>query len=546
MIKSTYSLTWWEYFWKLISEAELNYNSPLFFFFLVAFFVIYFVVPFKRFRKIWILVGNLVFYTWFGNEAIFIVVLTTFSAYCCARGMERVYRPYEEEKDKLPLKKQREVFQTYKKKARIWYLLALILILGVWIYVKVEKFNGVDTVTLLQDVIDRKGIIVPLGISYYTLSIVGYLTDIYFRKIKAEHNILTLFTVVTYFPHIVQGPISRYNKLIEQINDLPKFDYVRVCEGMQLMLWGYAKKIVIADRLVLYTSAVFEAPEKYAGIEILIAVVLCCIQLYADFSGCMDIVGGISEVIGIKLDKNFNQPFFAKSAQDFWARWHMTLGTWTKDYIYLPISMSTKFIKFNFNLKKKGHQKISSFIRSFVPLIAVWLFTGLWHGTGVDYVVWGLYWCALMTLSKEFTPLFKYFKERFGIDETSKYHRFFSSFRTFLLFAIGRMFTVTGSLEGCGLLWERLFYEHRLWTLFDGSLYTHGLDQKDFYVALVGMILMLFVDILHEKGICIRKRISAQPLLIRWVIYYSLIFTILIFGIYGSGFDASGFVYGAF
>lgn len=546
MIKETYNLTWWEYFVKLITEAELSYNSPLFFFFLIAFFVIYFIVPFKKFKKIWIMVGNIVFYTWFGNEAIFIVIATTCIAYCCSRMMEKIYQPFEDKKKDIPLKQQVEVLKGYKKKTRIWYLLALILILGIWIYVKVEKFNGVDSVALLQDVINKKGIIVPLGISYYTLSIVGYLTDIYFRKIKAEHNILTLFTVVTYFPHIVQGPISKYSKLIDQFNNLPSFDYERICKGFQLMLWGYVKKLVIADRLVIYTNAVFNAPQKFAGIEIVIAVILCCIQLYADFSGCMDIVGGISEVIGIHLDQNFNQPFFAKSAQEFWARWHMTLGTWTKDYIYLPISMNGKFLKFTRNLKKKGHKWLSSFLKSFVPLIAVWLFTGLWHGTGIDYVIWGLYWCVLMTLSKECAPLFKYFKERLGIDETSKYHQFFCMFRTYILFAIGRTFTVTGSIQGCGILWNRIFFEHRLWTLFDGSLYTYGLDQKDFYVALVGMLLMLFVDIMHEKGIHIRERISGQPLLIRWVIYYSLIFTIIIFGMYGPSFDASGFVYGAF
>ena len=170
----------------------------------------------------------------------------------------------------------------------------------------------------------------------------------------------------------------------------------------------------------------------------------------------------------------------------------------------------------------------------------------MWHGTGIDYLVWGLYWCVLMTGAKEAKPLFARLLRVLKIHTDRKAYRTFQALRTYLLFAIGRTFTVAGGLAGCGLLWRQMFAESRLWTLFDGSLYTYGLDQKDFYVAAAGVILMLFVDFLHERGVAIRDRIGSQKLLIRWAFYYGALFSLLILGIYGPGFDAASFVYGAF
>ena len=164
----------------------------------------------------------------------------------------------------------------------------------------------------------------------------------------------------------------------------------------------------------------------------------------------------------------------------------------------------------------------------------------------MDYIVWGLYWCALMTVSKEAKPLTDKWMAALRINPDRISFRVFQAVRTYMLFAAGRMFTVAGSLAGCALLWQRLFAEGRLWTLFDGSLYTHGLDQKDFYVAFAGVIVMLIVDILHERGVSIRERIGSQRIVIRWCIFYCAVFALIILGIYGPGFDAASFVYGAF
>lgn len=546
MLKETSSYNWVEYISKILWQADMAYNTMVFWIFLAFFLGIYLSLHGAKSKQYWVLIGSIMFYIWSGIGAVFIVAGTAIIVYLVTRKIEKIYEGYDVEKEGLRPKEQTALFATYKKKATKYLWIALGSVISIWVFVKVAKLLDFNTVESLKDMSLGLGIIVPLGISYYSLSAVGYVLDVYWRKAKAEHNFLNLFSAMIYFPHIVQGPISKYTDIMGQMNNLPKFDYQRVCFGLQLMLWGYIKKMIIADRLVIYTGAVFANPAKFAGVEIFIAVILCVAQLYADFSGCMDIVRGISQIIGIDLAQNFRQPFFAKDAQEFWSRWHITLGAWTKDYIYLPIAMNPKFMKYTRTLKKEGKVWKSSFVKAFVPLITVWIFTGLWHGTGFDYLMWGLYWCTLMTLSKELKPFTDKCIKRLKIDDKSAGYQLWRMVRTGMLFAMGRMITVVGVLTGGPYLMKQMVTELRLWTLFDGSLYTYGLEQKDFYVAVVGLGMMLAVDIIHERGIGIREGIAKQALPLRWGVYYLAIIAVVVFGIYGPGFDAASFVYGAF
>lgn len=523
-----------------------SYNSLLFFCGLLIFLAVYFLLPWQKAKQLWILIANIVFYVWEGWVVFFIILVTSVIVYVLTLRMGEIYQCFERKKKKLTPKEQTILLQKYKKRAKKYLWLGFVLLLSVWIYVKVGKLWGTPSVHTMQDWLSGRGILVPLGISYYSLSAVGYMLDVFWRKTKPERNFICLLTVMTYFPHIIQGPISKYSQLFSQFTSLPGFDHERVCFGLQRMIWGYIKKLVIADRLVVYTSAVFSDPSQYAGMEIVLAVILSIFQLYADFSGCMDIVCGISSVIGIQLEENFRQPLFSRSAAEFWTRWHITLGAWTKEYIYLPVAMNPRFMKWTRGLKKNEKPWLASFVKAFLPLITVWLFTGIWHGTGWDYVVWGMYWCALMTFAKETKPLCEKLITFMKIDTGRKYYKLWQCIRTSLLFGIGRMFTVTGSLTGCILLWKQMWCESRFWVLFDGSLYQHGLDQKDFYVAFLGIALILLVDILHERGIRICQAIAAQPLLIRWAVYYGVIFAVIVLGYYGPGYNASNFVYGAF
>lgn len=311
-------------------------------------------------------------------------------------------------------------------------------------------------------------------------------------------------------------------------------------------MWGYFKKMVVADRIALYTSNIFAAPELYMGVEIAIAVFLGAFELYADFSGCMDIVLGASEVFGINLEENFRQPFFSESASEFWRRWHITLGAWFKNYVYMPTAMNPKFMKFCGQIRKRYGQRAGQIISMAVPTMLVWLLTGLWHGTGLDYVVWGLYWGIIIVLSAAFLPELKKLNTKLHITVESNIFKSYQKARTFLLFCIGRMLTVTGSLTGFLIMVKQLFKHHKLWVLFDGSIFQHGLDEKDFFVVILGILMIIAVDVLHEKKESVRNIIAAQPILIRWSLYYIGFAAVIILGIYGAGFNPSDFIYGGF
>lgn len=432
----------------IIDGTSMGYTSLVFFCCVLFFLCVLFLLRSRKAKILWVLTANLVFYVWsVGIAALVIVLGTAIVVYLSTRKMGSIYHVFEEETKEMAPKERTTALISYKKQAKRYLLLAMLLIVAIWVYVKVGKLLKFDSVDTFFAWMQGKGIIVPLGISYYSLSAIGYMLDVFWCKTKPERNFLNLFSCMTYFPHIVQGPISKYSKLMKQMEAIPAFDYNRVCFGLQLMLWGYIKKLVIADRLVVFTGKVFSSPADFAGIEILLAVLLCTFQLYADFSGCMDIVGGISQAIGIDLAVNFRQPFFSKSAAEFWRRWHMTLGDWTREYIYLPIATNPHFMRWVWKLNQKGKKWLSSFIKSLVPLFTVWIFTGLWHGTGAGYMLWGLYWCVLMTLSTELKPWFEWIITSLKIDTDQYGYQVWKMIRTVLCFAVGRTFTVTGSLS---------------------------------------------------------------------------------------------------
>ncbi len=524
----------------------MSYNSLLFFVLLLLFLLVYFVARRQKVKLFWIFLANVVFYLFAGGwAAIWIVAASALVVYLVTRRMGHIYEQYDAAAEGLEKKEQTALFADYKKKARAFLILAILLIVAVWVYVKVGRLLDFQTVDVFRS-FSWRTVIVPLGISYYSLSIIGYMLDVFWRKSVVERNFFRLFTIMTYFPHIVQGPISKYRTLIDQFRNLPAFDFERVAFGLQLMLWGYVKKLVIADRIALYTEPVFSNPAAYSGGEVLLAVILGAFWLYADFSGCMDIVRGISQAIGIELDVNFRQPFFSKSAAEFWRRWHITLGDWSREYLFMPISANPRFIKWTWNMKKSGKKRLSAFLSTSAPLVVVWVFIGLWHGTGWDYLVWGLYWCALMILGQLGKKTADRIDTRLGIRADGRLWQTWQRVRTFCIFGIGRMFTVAGGLVGCGLLWRQLFSAGWLQGLADRTIFEIGMGRPDWGIAVLGMAAIILVDAVHERDGHIRQRIWNWPLGVRWVIYLAVMFAIVIFGIYGSGYDAASFVYGAF
>jgi D-alanyl-lipoteichoic acid acyltransferase DltB (MBOAT superfamily) len=485
--------------------------------FIAVTFMMYFIIPIN-WRWVVLLISSILFYGYAGIEKIPFVLAVCLIAYITTRIIEKIYESNNPD----------------RKKAKRILILAVVVIVVMLMYSKVGRalYGMIDDIFNFDFDLN---FIVPLGISYYTFSIIGYMADVYWKKDKAEHNYFKLLLYMIYFPHILQGPIARHKKLSSQLIEGHRFDYKNMCYGLQRVVWGYFKKLVIADRLALLTSEVFGNYQQYEGLYFVVAVICAAIELYCDFSGCMDIALGISEALSVNLDENFNHPFYSKTASEFWRRWHITLGTWFKDYIYMPMVINPHLIKLSQKTGKIFGKRFGKSMMTVIPLAIVWILTGLWHSTGLSYVVWGCYWGIIIIVSTVFAPEFKKISEKLNINTESQYWQAFQIVRTFVLFLISRLITVPNDLTVTVFIIKKIFNSFNIWRLFDQSIYNMGLDLQDFWVGAVAIILLWKVSSLQEKGVCIRDKIASCPIVIRWTIYYAGILAILIFGIYGSG-----------
>lgn len=526
----------------------MSFNSYTFLLFLGVTALVYYMLPAKC-RSWVILAANLVFYFSWGVEKLIFFMATTIVVYISGILIGRQYDEMNAiiEENGLKGKEKSALTAQYRKTCKRYLLAAVVILIAALCYCKYT-----DMITELissirggaQDISVK--IIVPLGISYYTFSSIGYLLDIYWRKKTYERNYLNLLTCMSFFPQIVQGPITRYPKLLDQMNDLKGFDYDRFCRALQLMLWGYFKKLVIADRILVVVNQVFDHMAYYRGLVFVVAIMASAVWLYADFSGCMDIVQGIAELFGIELEKNFEEPFSAKSTAEFWRRWHITLGAWFKDYVFFPLSISSLNIRFSKFFKAHFGNRAGRAAAVTLPLFVVWLLTGVWHGTGLNYVVWGLYYGLIIILSTIFQPEFTKLTDKLHIDTKSRGWECFCMARTFLIFCGGRLLTVPGTLENTSIVIRRTLSLWNPWIFFDGTLFDLGLNEPNVWLLVVSMAIMGYVGHLHVNGVHIREQIEKRHIVIRWAIYLTAVFAVLIFGMYGAGYTASDFIYAGF
>lgn len=488
----------------------MSYASIEFLLFVLVLVLIYYIFP-KKHRYIVLLIGSLIFYYLFSGKYIIFILLSSVITYFSGRLIEK-----------------------YNDKRKLILSLSILLNLSFLLVLKYNNFFG-DIFRVVGINIPYKKFILPIGISYYTLETISYLTDIYRKRMKAETNYLKVLLFLVYFPQIVEGPIANYSRLSKTLFNTEKFNYDNFVSSFVLIGWGFIKKLVIADRAGIFVSKVFE--NNYGGILLIVGILLYTLQIYADFSGCIDIVSGVSELFGVKLDENFKRPFFSKSIQEFWRRWHITLGTWLKEYIFYPISLSKLNMKLNLKLRKMKSKYISRFIITAFPLFFVWFFNGMWHGASFKYVVYGLYYYVLMMIGILLEPVFKKIISIFKINTEVWSYKFFQAVRTILIVCFGMFLFRVDSFKQMGLM---------IHSNASVSLFSLGLKKADFALLMVGILVMLVVGVMQEFNINIRKELQKQNLLFKWFIYYIIIFSIIIFGIYGKGYDAASFIYGGF
>lgn len=371
-------------------------------------------------------------------------------------------------------------------------------------------------------------ILMPMGISFYTLQVIAYCVDVYKGKVEAQENFFKYLLFVSFFPQILQGPIPRYSQLKDQLFEGHAFDYRTVKFGFQLILWGLFLKMVIADRTAIFVNTVFASYHVYEGTMLAVAGVLYSIQLYTDFLGCVCIAMGAAEVYGIQLQTNFDRPYRAVSIKDFWRRWHISLSSWLRDYVYISLGGN-----------RKGK------LRRYVNLMVTFLVSGIWHGSGMQYLFWGLMQGGYQVAGEVLTPVRNKVKNVLKIREESVIYLFWQRFCTFVLITLSWIIFRAESLRVGLSMIKRIVTEFTPWIFFDGSLYTCGIEQKSFLALILCIVIVLFVEHLQEKG-KVRDMLENQHILVRWGIYLGAIAIVILLGVYGPGYDATQFLYGQF
>ena len=495
----------------------MSYTSLQFLIFVVVLLFVYYIVP-KKYRWEILLIGNLVCYYLMSGWLLLFVVLASLFSYFGAKLIEK-----------------------RKEKRKKIFIISLFSVLGFLLVLKYNNFissllNPILNIVNLN--IPFKKFILPVGISYYTLEMISYLADVYLKKIKPENNFFKLLTFYTYFPKVLEGPISKYRDLSKEIFSEHIFNYESFRKAWVLIGVGFIKKLVIADRCGLFVSNFFL--EGHTGLLTIPAIIFYTIQIYFDFSGCIDIVSGVSELFGIKLAENFRQPFFSESIEEFWRRWHITLGLWLKEYVFFPVSLSKTNMKLNKKMRNAKYKHLSKFILVAFPLFFVWFFNGLWHGPTLKYVLYGLYYYLLMMLGILFKPVLEKIVKILRINTEVFSWKLFRIIRTTFIVCIGMLIfrseTITDAFNTLANI--RVMDSVKFFEL--------GINIKEFVPLLVMIFAMFFISLAKELKIDVREKLEEQNLVFRWIVYWVIIFSVIIFGVYGRGYDAASFIYGGF
>lgn len=525
------------------------FTSFKFLLFIAAVFIGYFIFP-KRYRWVWLLLSSGYFYLCTGVKYAVFLVMSALSAYLFGMYCRSIARKRdsflsgEHEKDEIKAYKKRS--ERRKKRAVALVIVFNLAILGYLKYADFLLENISHVVQTFAPSFQFTGLelVLPLGISFYTFMVIGYCIDIYREVSEGERNPLRLLLFLSFFPHIMQGPIDRYENLAPQLYEGHSFDFRRMTDGLCRMVWGFFEKLIIADRLAILVDTVFGSAESYSGCYLIIAIFCYAIQIYADFAGYMDIALGASKVLGIYPAENFDTPYLASSVPEFWRRWHITLGSFFRDYLFYPVLRSSLCKRITKSLKGKVSKNTSGMLTTCLALAVVWFMTGLWHGASWHYIAWGVYYGILIILSTVTKPLTERVSCALHINRESSDWRLFCIAKTFLLVLVGYVFFRADDTAHALLILKRTVSAFMPSHNAPGA--SLGLDVYDIMVAVFGILVLLCVDLLKYHKVSVTERFHALPLVIRWTALYAAIAIILVFGIYGPGYDSSSFIYFAF
>ena len=502
--------------------------------------ILYNVLPQKHRWKVLLIMSYLFFFS-ISRKLIIFIILSSFSIHHFGLWLSSI----QEERNKLLKEAEKEakkgIRAEYLKKQRRVLILATIIHIGILLVLKYTGFIGENINALfkafnLSFSITIPKLAMPIGISFYTLQAVSYIVDVYHEKIQADKNLGRLCLFMTFFPQIVEGPICRYSETAMQLWEGKRTTFKDLTYGMQRIGYGMLKKLIIADRLNTFIGNIFTGYAELDGGVAFIGMVLYTLQLYMDFSGTMDMVIGSAEIFGVKMPENFRQPFFSKTISEFWTRWHITLGAWLRDYVFYPLSLSEPLKKLTTNGRKKLGKHYGPLLASAIALFCVWFSNGLWHGAAWTFIFFGMYHFVLILSGKIFEPQTNWIKKKLHINSEHFLYKGFQIIRTVLLVFVGELFFRAETLKAGFTMLGKMFSNFTLESITNGKILTLDMDVQDFVIIAIFTIFFFVMSILKEKNIDIREKIASKNIVIRWVIYYSLMIAILIFGAYGIGY----------
>ncbi|SDB33839.1 D-alanyl-lipoteichoic acid acyltransferase DltB, MBOAT superfamily [Pseudobutyrivibrio sp. YE44] len=520
--------------------------------FLLIVFIVYYLLP-GRAQWPFLLLASYTFYFIADPRYLIFIFITTVTTFFAAKeisdkkeAFELWFKEHKKEYEKDERKALKAKEHAVEKKI---FLACLLCNLGILAVTKYTNFT-ISNVNNILGAIGNKGtisfvdVIIPMGISFYTFQSMGYLIDVYNGKFKAQNNLFKFALFVSFFPQLVQGPISRYADLSQTLFEEHRFQWRTVSFGLQRILWGFFKKLVIADRILVAVQAIIGDPDTYNGFYAFAGAMFYALELYADFTGGIDITIGVAETMGIKVTENFIRPYFSKNIKEYWNRWHITMGTWFTDYIFYPISAS----QFMMKLSKKSRARLGNNLGKRVPVylssFIVWFTTGIWHGASWNFIVWGLGNFVVIMISQELEPFYRWFHSKVKVEDTFGW-KLFRVVRTVLIMSSLRMFDCYRDVPLTFKMFGSIFTKSHLSQLNGDAFIGMGITEYDYAVVFVAMLLLVAVSLIQRSG-SVRAKIAEKAAPVRFILWYGLFMVTLIFGAYGIGYSASQFIYNQF
>ena len=486
------------------------FNSTDFLIFFPITLILYWIFP-KKLRYICLFIASYIFYMFWNPKYALLMATSTIVTFLSGILIEKL------------------------KYKRIVVAFSFIINIAILVFFKYFDFLLQNINILLAalniELVEKPfDIVLPVGISFYTFQALSYTIDVYRGEIKSEKNIIKYALFVSFFPQLVAGPIERSKHLLGQIQNMDKikrFDYQRITEGLILMLFGYFQKMVIADRASILVDTVFNRYYIYNTSELVLSALLFAVQIYCDFASYSLIAIGTAKIMGIDLMENFNTPYFARSIKEFWGRWHISLSTWFRDYLYIPL----------------GGNRCSKFRRS-INILITFLVSGLWHGANFTFIAWGAIH-GVCYLIEDITSKFKNnVLNKLNVKVKSFSFKLLEVIITFIIVDLAWIFFRAETIHDAFYYIHRMFTKIDLWRIFDGSLYKLGLDRFEMNILIISLVVLFLVDLIkYIKKETIYMFLKNQCLYFRWAAIFFLLFFIIIYGKYGAGFDPKQFIY---